>query len=276
MSNILEISGLSVHFNTSRSEILAVDNVDIIVPIGRTTCIVGESGSGKSTVVHAVMRLLGKEAEITGRVTYAGENLLSLPEKAMRMLRGKEISMIFQNPGSFLNPTKTIGQQIIEPLLYHHLHGAAAARRIGTELLREVGISDADLRFDNYPFEFSGGMLQRAIIAMALIAEPTILIADEPTTALDVTIQAEVLRLIKRLQAERHMTVIFITHDLAVAAQMADDIYVMRRGKVVDHVTATDILNTENHVYLQGLLRAIPRMDGPRVPLPVVEMERVE
>jgi oligopeptide/dipeptide ABC transporter ATP-binding protein len=261
---MLNISNLTVSFHTDRDVIQVVNGVDMTVEQGQAIAIVGESGSGKSTAVTAIMRLLPKNAEVGGEISFQGQNLLDLSQKEMRKLRGRKISMIFQNPGAYLNPTKTIGQQMIEPLLYHHLATPSQAKRKAIDLLDKIGIADAEARFNNYPFEFSGGMLQRVMIGMALMGDPDLLIADEPTTALDVTVQAEILILLKKLQKERGMSLIFVTHDLAVAAQVSDDIYVLYGGQVLEHIPSNRLIQDHVHPYLRGLIRSIPRMDGPR------------
>jgi oligopeptide/dipeptide ABC transporter ATP-binding protein len=270
VSSVLEMKDLFVRFVSDNGVVHAVNGISLNVAAGQAIAIVGESGSGKSTAMTAVMRLLPRGAECTGQIRFCGQDLLALPEKQMRKLRGHKISMIFQNPSMYLNPTKTIGQQMVEPLLYHHLATPKQARQRAIELLERVGIPDAEQRFNNYPFEFSGGMLQRAMIGMALIAGPQLLIADEPTTALDVTVQAEILVLLKELQRERGMGMVFVTHDLAVAAQVADEVYVMYGGMVMEHLPSSELMRRQTHPYLRGLLRSIPRLDGPREKLPFI------
>ncbi|MCL6455106.1 MAG: ABC transporter ATP-binding protein [Alicyclobacillus sp.] len=276
MTALLEVSDLKVRFESDNAIVHAVNGINLTVDMGKAVAIVGESGSGKSTVMMAVMRLLHGNARVEGKVLLEGTDLLQLPEKAMQKVRGKDIAMIFQNPSAYLNPTKTIGQQMIEPLLYHHLASAAKAREKAVELLDRVGIPDPEQRLNNYPFELSGGQLQRVMIGMALMADPKLLIADEPTTALDVTVQAEVLILLKRLQRERGMGMVFITHDLAVAAQVADEIYVMYGGLVMEHLAARDLVTGHVHPYLCGLIRSIPRIDGPRADLPYIPGQPVQ
>ncbi len=270
LAPLLEISNLSVRFHSDKAEVFAVNGLDLSLDTGKAIAIVGESGSGKSTVMMAVMRLLQSNASITGQVKLDGTDVLQLPEKAMRRLRGKEMAMVFQNAGSSMNPTKTIGDQMIEPMLFHHMASARDARQVAVKLLHQVGIPDPEERLNNYPFEFSGGQLQRVMIAMALIADPKLLIADEPTTALDVTVQAEVLILLKKLQRERGMGLVFVTHDLAVAAQVADDIYVMYGGFVMERIAASELTTHLVHPYLRGLVQSIPKIDGPRTELPYI------
>ncbi|GGJ02931.1 dipeptide/oligopeptide/nickel ABC transporter ATP-binding protein [Alicyclobacillus cellulosilyticus] len=270
MAPLLNISDLKVTFHADRTVVHAVNGVDLCVDAGRAVAIVGESGSGKSTVMMAVMRLLGRRAHVSGRIEWDGQDLLALPERAMRQIRGRAMGMIFQNPSSYLNPTKTIGEQMIEPVLFHRIASASAARRQAVQLLEQVGIPDPEQRLRLYPFELSGGQLQRVMIAMALMTRPKLLIADEPTTALDVTVQAEVLVLLKRLQRELGMALVFITHDLAVAAQVAEEIYVMYGGFILEHLPAAELTQRKAHPYLRGLLGSIPRLDGPRTPLPFI------
>jgi oligopeptide/dipeptide ABC transporter ATP-binding protein len=260
---ILEIRDLFVEFRTEEGWVHALSGVNLTVRPGQAVAIVGESGSGKSTVMLAIPRLLPGNAAVRGQVVFAGRDLLGAGDKELRALRGRDIGVIFQNPTAYLNPTKTIGKQLIEPLLFHHLASASAAKAQGIDLLTQVGIGDASARFDMYPFEFSGGMLQRVMIAMALIGSPKLLIADEPTTALDVTVQAEILLLLKTLQRERGMSLIFVTHDLAVAAQLCDDVYVMYGGTILEHIPADNLVSASAHPYLRGLIDSIPRLDGP-------------
>jgi oligopeptide/dipeptide ABC transporter ATP-binding protein len=267
---VLHVRDLHVQFVTDTGTVNAVNGVNLQVKRGSTVGIVGESGSGKSTTMMAVMRLLSTGARIGGQVDFLGENLLSLSKKQMRKIRGHRISMIFQNPSTYLNPTKTIGKQMIEPLLYHHLASPAEARRRAVQLLGDIGISNPEKRFDNYPFEFSGGMLQRVMIGMALLSRPHLLIADEPTTALDVTVQAEILWLLKKLQQETGMAMVLVTHDLAVAAQVCDEIYVMYGGEMVEHLPSEMLLKSQAHPYLQGLIQSIPKLSGEKGRLPYI------
>ncbi|WAH35578.1 ABC transporter ATP-binding protein [Alicyclobacillus dauci] len=270
MEPLLTIKDLRVHFQSERGPVNALNGIDVSIEPGKSIALVGESGSGKSTAVTALMRLLPKTAVITGEVHFKGRDLVGLPHKQVRKIRGREISMIFQNPKMYLNPTKTIGQQIIDPLLYHHMASFNEAKDKAINLLTQIGIPDAEYRFKSYPFEFSGGMLQRVMIGMALITNPDLLIADEPTTALDVTVQAEILALLKKMQRDRQMSMIFVTHDLAVAAQIADEIYVMYGGLIMEHVPSAQLIQNQAHPYLQGLLQSIPRIDGRRTELPYI------
>lgn len=270
MTPLLDIKNLNIQFRTDEARVNAINGVDLTVPASGAVAIVGESGSGKSTVMMAAPRLLPGNADVEGEIWFDGRNLLKLTEKEMRSLRGREIGVIFQNPTAYLNPTKTIGQQIVEPLLYHHIASAKRAKEEAISLLDQVGIADPSARFDMYPFEFSGGMLQRVMIAMALIASPKLLIADEPTTALDVTVQAEILMLLKKLQKERGMALVFVTHDLAVAAQLCDEVYVMYGGMVMEHLSVPKLVRASTHPYLRGLLKSIPPLDGPVEPLPYI------
>ncbi|QQE80548.1 ABC transporter ATP-binding protein [Alicyclobacillus sp. SO9] len=270
MHQVLSVNNLTVRFASDQGTVNAVNGISIAVQQGKAVALVGESGSGKSTAVKAMLRLLPTNAEIRGDVVFQGKNLANLSSKEIRKIRGRNISMIFQNPKMFLNPTKTIGQQIIEPILYHHLATPSKAKEKAISLLDQVGIPYPEERYSNYPFEFSGGMLQRVMIAMALITEPELLIADEPTTSLDVTVQAEILTLLKRLQRDHGMSMVFVTHDLAVAAQVCDEVYVLYGGLVMEHITSEKLRQRSSHPYLQGLLRSIPRIDGPRTKLPFI------
>lgn len=275
MAPLLQLSDLTVRFRADKTVVHAVNGIDLSIDMGKAVAIVGESGSGKSTVILAAMRLLQKNAEIGGRVLFDGRDLLQAPDNEMRSVRGRQIGMIFQNPSTALNPTKTIGDQMIEPLLFHHLASAQTARRKAVELLHLVGMPDPEYRLNSYPFELSGGQLQRVCIGMALMADPKLLIADEPTTALDVTVQSEVLMLLKRLQRERGMGLAFITHDLAVAAQVADEIYVMYGGLVMEHISSNNLTTHHVHPYLNGLVQSIPKIDGPRDELPFISGQPV-
>ncbi len=268
--DLVEIEGLRVRFDTDGEMVHAVNGIDLAVAEGQAVSIVGESGSGKSVTVTTIPRLLPKTARLQGRVRFDGVDIVNASTAAMRTLRGRSIGMIFQNPLAYLNPTRTIGSQLIEPLLFHHLAGYREARQKGLEMLERVGIQDPTRRFDNYPFEFSGGMLQRVLIAAALIAKPKLVIADEPTTALDVTVQAQILRLLKTMQRDLKMSMIFVTHDLAVAAQVSDIIYVMYGGTVVEQLSAAELIRAHRHPYLAGLLESLPRLDQPVARLPFI------
>ncbi len=268
---ILSIRDLGVIFRTDIGVTRALAGVSFDVPHGKVTAIVGESGSGKSVTANCVMRLIQPPGRIvSGSIEFSPRDrepfdIVSLPKKDPRLheLRGKLISMVFQEPMTALSPVYTIGNQVAEAILCHRDVGAKAALREAAEMLQRVGIDDIDRRMGMYPFEFSGGMRQRAVIAMALVCHPHILICDEPTTALDVTIQAEILTLIRDLQKELQNAVLFITHDLAVVAQMADNVVVMYQGRVLETGTVRQVLKAPMHPYTQGLLAAIPGLAKP-------------
>ncbi|MEE2984435.1 MAG: dipeptide ABC transporter ATP-binding protein [Pseudomonadota bacterium] len=259
---LLEVSNLAVHFGGGNNLVKAVDGVSFKVDAGETLVLVGESGSGKSVTAMAISRLLPPAARIeSGKVVLAGEDLFRLPEYRMRDIRGAAIGMIFQEPQSSLNPVMTIGAQIGETLTRHKgLRGAALKSRI-VELLNAVGIDEPERRLKEYPHQFSGGMKQRVMVAIALAADPKLLIADEPTTALDVTIQAQVLDLIKEQQRRRDMGILFITHDLAVAHQVADNILVMRNGVIVERGDSDGFYSNPRHAYSKQLFNALPNWE---------------
>ncbi len=252
---LLQISDLKVSFGSTP----AVNGIDIIINRGETFVLLGESGCGKSISAMSVMRLLPNSATInSGKILLDGEDLLQLPESNMRTIRGGKIGMIFQEPQTSLNPVMSIGSQIAESLTWHKkLKGKSARNRV-VELLEAVGLTDADRRYDEFPHQFSGGMKQRVMIAMALAGEPELLIADEPSTALDVTIQAQVLELLLKLQKERNMAILFITHDLGVASKMADHVGVMYAGKIVETAPRDQFFKTPAHAYSQKLFAALP------------------
>ena len=264
MAALLDVKNLKVHFHTRNGLVKAVDDVSFSVNPGETLAIVGESGSGKSVTCYSLLDLLPKPpAKIEGGTAmFDGEDLLTSDKDRMRHFRGNDIAMIFQDPMTSLNPNLTIGEQLIEPLIYHpdkaRRQDRAAAKQRAIELLDEVGIIDPERRFDSYPHEFSGGMRQRVMIAMALINEPRLLICDEPTTALDVTIQAQILELIKKLQQNRDVAVIFISHDLGVVAGIADKILVMCNGVAMESGNTDDIFYNTKDDYTKRLLNAIP------------------
>ena len=262
---LLCVRELSVDFATPRGQLHALDRIDLDVPRGRTLAIVGESGSGKSVLSRSILRLLPPSATVAprARIVFDGQDLLALSQREMRRLRGRRIAMVFQDPMTALNPVRTIGSQLSEGLRLHLGLGAGAAARRAVELLADVGIASPQQRADQYPHQLSGGMRQRVVIAMAIACEPELLIADEPTTALDVTVQADILALLGRLQAERQMTMILITHDLGVAAGHADEIAVMYAGQVVEHASTQTVFRTPAMPYTAGLLRSIPRLDDP-------------
>ncbi|GAA2858053.1 oligopeptide transport system ATP-binding protein [Aminobacter niigataensis] len=274
MTNLLEVRNLTVEFRLEKGVVRAVDDVSFTLKRGETLGIVGESGSGKSVTSLAVMRLIpnppGRIAG--GEIIFDGKNLLDATEKEMRRIRGKRIAMIFQDPMSSLNPVLTIGRQITESLKLHMDMGGRAAELRATELLDLVGIPSAKKRLKEFPHEFSGGMRQRVMIAMALACNPELLIADEPTTALDVTIQAQILELIGQLQKELGTAVIMITHDLGVVAGMADRLLVMYAGRVVEDAPTEPLFADPRMPYTMGLLNSIPRLDERKgaelVPIP--------
>jgi oligopeptide transport system ATP-binding protein len=263
MPPLLEVRNLETHFKTQDGVVKAVNNVSFSVDRGETLGIVGESGSGKSVTSLSIMRLIpsppGKIAG--GEIIFDGENLLDLTDEEMRHVRGNRIAMIFQDPMTSLNPVLTIGRQLTESLELHMKLSGAEARRRAIELLGMVGISGGGGRLDDYPHQFSGGMRQRVMIAMALSCNPELLIADEPTTALDVTIQAQILELINRLKNELGTAVIVITHDLGVVAGMADRVNVMYAGRIVEQGRTSEIFANPRMPYTIGLLRSIPRLD---------------
>jgi peptide/nickel transport system ATP-binding protein len=266
VSALLEVRDLRVHFDTADGLVRAVDGVSFGVDPGRTLGIVGESGSGKTVAALSLMGLTRSPgARISGEVRFDGRDLLSLPDDEMRRVRGREIGMVFQDPLSSLHPFYRVGRQLVEAIRVHQpAESRASARDRAVELLGMVGIPDPARRVDDYPHEFSGGMRQRAMIAMALANQPGLLIADEPTTALDVTVQAQILELIGRLQAELGMAVIVITHDLGVMAEIADDIAVVYAGRIVERAPTRTMFGAPEHPYTWGLLRSIPRLDAPR------------
>ncbi len=247
-----------------------MDGVSISIEAGRTLGIVGESGCGKSVLSLSIMRLLAQPGRVTeGRIGFDGQDLLALPARAMRALRGREIAMIFQEPMTSLNPVHTVGFQIIEAL---RAHGAATdARATAIAALGRVRIPDAAAAMDKFPHQLSGGMRQRVMIAMAIACKPKLLIADEPTTALDVTVQAQILALLRELQAETGMGLILITHDLGVIAEMADEVAVMYAGKIVERAPAKNLFDDPQHPYTLGLLGSIPRLDLDRERLTAIE-----
>jgi oligopeptide/dipeptide ABC transporter ATP-binding protein len=262
---LLEVRDLKVSFNTEDGLVRAVDGVSFTLGHGEVLGIVGESGSGKSVTMMSVLRLINDpNARFEGEVLYKGRSVMDLPDERMREVRGGEIAMIFQDPMTSLNPVYKVADQIVEAIVTHQDIGKAAARARAVDLLKQVGIPQADRRADDYPHQFSGGMRQRAMIAMALANDPDILIADEPTTALDVTIQAQILELIARLKDEFHSAVILITHDLGVVAGIADRIGVMYAGRLVEFGGKRDLFYDPQHPYTWGLLGSIPRLDRPK------------
>jgi oligopeptide transport system ATP-binding protein len=263
---VLDLRGLHVRFDTPDGPVHAVKGIDMSVARGETVAVVGESGSGKSQAMMAAMGLLAKNGVATGSVRYRGEEILGLPPRPLNRIRGAKITMIFQEPMTSLDPLYRVGSQIIEPLVEHGGMGAKAARERAIELLRLVQIPHPERRIDAYPHELSGGQRQRVMIAMALANDPDILIADEPTTALDVTIQAQILELLKELQTRLGMAVIFITHDLGIVRRIADRVYVMRAGEVVEEGPVASIFARPAHDYTKMLLAAEPEGTKPPVP----------
>jgi peptide/nickel transport system ATP-binding protein len=262
---LLRVEDLKVEFPTEDGIVHAVDGITYEVLPGKTLGIVGESGSGKTVSSLTTLGLTRRQgAQISGKIMFAGRDLVAASEEELRAIRGNEIAMIFQDPLSAMHPLYHVGSQLIEAVLAHRDVGKAKARERAIELLGLVGIPDPGKRVDAYPHEFSGGMRQRAMIAMALANEPKLLIADEPTTALDVTVQAQILALMERLQRELGMAILIITHDLGVVAEMADDIAVMYAGRIVETGSADSIFAKPQHPYTWGLLRSIPRLDSPR------------
>ena len=260
---LLEISDLQVEIATARGTFRAVDGVSLQVPRGRTLGIVGESGCGKSLTALSVLRLLREPpARVAGgRILFEGMDLLTLPEPELRRVRGRRIAMVFQEPATALNPVYTAGAQIAEALRAHRPLSRAKARARAVELLRQVGIPAPEERADCYPHQLSGGMRQRVMIAMALSCDPDLLIADEPTTALDVTVQAEILELLGELQRSRRMSLALITHDMGVVAEACDEVAVMYAGRVVERATARALFRHPAHPYTEGLLRSIPDLE---------------
>ena len=265
MAPLLEVKDLSVKFTTDDGVVGAVDGVSYSVDAGKSLGIVGESGSGKSVSNLTILGLTrANNASFGGQVLFEGRDLLAMDDAELRKVRGEEIAMIFQDPLSSLHPFHRIGDQLVEAIRAHHDVSKQAGRARAAEMLQMVGIPDARNRLGSYPHEFSGGMRQRTMIAMALINEPRLLIADEPTTALDVTVQAQILELIQRLQQETGTAVIMITHDLGVVAEITHDIAVMYAGRVVERAPTAQLFAAPQHPYTWGLLRSIPRLDSPR------------
>jgi peptide/nickel transport system ATP-binding protein len=263
---ILSVRDLKVSFRTEDETVRAVRGVSFDLAPGQILGLVGESGSGKSTVAMALTALnRSRNSRFEGEVLYGGRDLLALSDSELRVVRGAQLAMIFQDPMTSLTPVHRVGSLITEVLRAHEPISRKAARARAVELLSEVGIPDPARRVDDFPHEFSGGMRQRVMIAMALACRPAVLIADEPTTALDVTIQAQIMRLIRRLQAEHNTAVILITHDLGVVAQSAETVAVMYAGRLVEQGTAADVFAEPRHPYTQALLASIPRVDRPRL-----------
>jgi peptide/nickel transport system ATP-binding protein len=270
---LLRVEDLRVEFPSEDGVVHAVDGITYQVHSGRTLGIVGESGSGKTVSSLTTLGLTRRQgARVSGRILFEGQDLVTLPEDGLRAIRGNDIAMVFQDPLSSLHPLYKVGRQLIEAVRAHRDVSKAKARERAVELLGLVGIPDPARRVDQHPHEFSGGMRQRVMIAMALVNEPKLLIADEPTTALDVTVQAQILALLERLQRELGMAIVIITHDLGVVAEMADDIAVMYAGRIVETASAARVFSAPEHPYTWGLLKSIPTLGSSRtqdlVPIP--------
>jgi oligopeptide transport system ATP-binding protein len=258
---VLEVTNLETRFTTPEGEVKAVNNVSFAVGAGEAVGIVGESGSGKSQIFMSIMGLLAMNGRATGSVKFKGKEILGLPPTELNDIRGARMSMIFQDPMTSLNPYLTINRQLTEVLVAHKGMTEAQARKAAIDMLDQVQIPEAARRVDMYPHEFSGGMRQRAMIAMALLCQPELLIADEPTTALDVTVQAQILELIGELRRTRNMALVLITHDLGVIAGLTDRVMVMYAGRVVEAAPVADLFSTPQHPYSAGLLKSMPRLD---------------
>ena len=263
---MLEVCRLSSVYTTPQGDLQAVDGVSFDLRRGETVCLVGESGCGKTATILSVLRLIGRlQGRIVGgQVLFHGEDILRWPEEQVRRLRGRRIALIFQDPQTGLNPVLKVSEQITEPMRLHLGLTRVQARERAIELMREIGIPQAEMRIDEYPHQFSGGMKQRVLIASALSCHPEILIADEPTTALDVTTKAQILDIFRHLKQDRDMSIIFITHDLGVVAEIADRIVVMYGGRAAEVATVMDIFDGPQHPYTQGLLRCLPDISRPR------------
>jgi oligopeptide/dipeptide ABC transporter ATP-binding protein len=271
MAALLEVEDLSVTFAGDEGRIRAVEHVSFALARNQTLCIVGESGCGKSVTALAIMGLLAKSASREGRVDFDGSEITALDPSALNALRGARIAMIFQEPMTSLNPAFTVGDQIVEAIRHHRGGTRAEAKARAIEMLKRVRIPAPERRFSDYPHKLSGGMRQRVMIAMALACDPELLIADEPTTALDVTIQAQVLDLMRKLRAETGAAIMLITHDLGVVAEMADRVIVMYAGQIVEEAPVGVLFSRPEHPYTVGLLGSIPRLDRKRGRLPAIE-----
>ncbi len=272
-SAILQLNNLVTEFDTDEGRVRALDDVSFTVNAGETLGIVGESGCGKSVTAQSVMRLLPQPMGqiVSGEILFQGQDLTKLSLEQMRKIRGAKIGMVFQEPMTALNPVHTVGRQLAEVLLLHKTNNHQEALRQSVEMLDKVGIPSPDIRMGEYPHQLSGGMRQRVVIAIALACQPDLLIADEPTTALDVTIQAQILELIGQLQRDMGMAVMLITHDLGVIAETCKDVVVMYAGKVAEQGSVFDIFDRPSHPYTRGLLGSIPRLDTvPKSLLPII------
>jgi len=272
VSSLLEVDHLNVRFATQTGEVAAVRDVSFSIPESGTLGLVGESGSGKSATSLAIMRLLPPQARITGSISFDGQDLLPLPDNSMRQIRGSGISMIFQEPMTALNPVMRVGDQVAEAVLAHHRVSRHEARHKAVTALHEVAIPDPERRALDYPHQLSGGQRQRVMIAMALVNNPRLLIADEPTTALDVTVQAQILDLVRELREKHKLAVLFISHDLGVISRIADQVAVMYAGEIVEMAAVQQIFSAASHPYTRGLISAIPTLRTDRArPLETVE-----
>ena len=272
MPKLLSVKELTVRFAGKEGYTTIVDRVSFDVQNGEILCVVGESGCGKSTIAMSILQLLSINGEISGgHIIMDGQELTNLTEDEMCEIRGNNISMIFQDPMSSLNPTKTVASQLIEPYMIHKGMKRKAARAEALKMLKDVGIPNPEKRLDEYPHQLSGGMRQRVMIAMALACQPKLLIADEPTTALDVTIQAQILDLMRTLRKERGTAIVFITHDLGVVAEMADKVLVLYAGHAVEYNTVEKVFNSPKHPYTMGLLKSVPPVDKHIDFLPSIE-----
>ena len=272
MSSLLTVNGLNITFATQSGEVAAVRDVSFSIPESGTLGLVGESGSGKSATSLAIMRLLPPQAGVSGRIEFAGQNLLQLSETAMRRTRGSGISMIFQEPMTALNPVMRVGEQVAEAVLAHHKISKREAWERTLDALREVAIPEPQHRARDYPHQLSGGQRQRVMIAMALVNNPRLLIADEPTTALDVTIQAQILELLAGLRRQHRLAVLFISHDLGVVARVADHVAVMYAGQIVEMGPVQEIFSSPQHSYTRGLITVAPTLSTDRSrPLQTIE-----
>jgi peptide/nickel transport system ATP-binding protein len=264
LSSFLQVENLNVTFATQSGEVAAVRDVSFNIPEAGTLGLVGESGSGKSATSLAIIRLLPPQARIKGKISFAGQDLLALPEDSMRKLRGSKISMIFQEPMTALNPVMRVGDQVAEAVAAHHSVSRQEAKRRAVEALREVALPEPDQRANDYPHQLSGGQRQRVMIAMALVNHPRLLIADEPTTALDVTIQAQILDLLSDLRERHKLAMLFISHDLGVVSRVADHVAVMYAGEIVEMGPVRQIFSAAQHPYTRGLIHAIPTLKTDR------------
>ncbi len=262
--NILEIRGLHSSFFTDQGIVRAVNDVDLVVPKGKIVGLVGESGCGKSMTARSIMGLIRYPGRVeSGSILFDGKELVGIPDRDLRKICGNEISMIFQEPMTSLNPVLKVGRQVQEPLLVHgKVSSKEEARRKVIDMFQKVGIPEAERRFNSYPHELSGGLRQRVMIAMAMVCNPSLLIADEPTTALDVTIESQILRLMKQLCTENQMGLLIITHNLGIVAQICDYIYIMYAGRILESGSVFDLFDHTSHPYTKGLMESIPTISG--------------